>query len=137
LQPEEYIEHYKDGDVGFTKVWWSRMRKAVKGPAVFNGVAMLILGKGQRGNPVDMTLAEIAEEEGVGIAATSRAVSELLRRDVIRRKGAGVFYVNPSIVFRGRQGTRAGAMGYYLSLPAYQERKNRETRNAQLPATRA
>lgn len=109
-------------DFGFTKVWWSKMARAVNGPAVYTRVAMLILGKGQRGNPVDMTLAEIADEVEAGIAATSRAVIALLKKDVIRRKGVGCFYVNPEIVFKGRQGMRAMARGFYISLPSYDER---------------
>jgi hypothetical protein len=119
------LEDEKHRDFGFTKVWWNRLEKAMAGESVFVRVTLFLMGEGRRGNPVDMVVGDIAKAVGAKPSATSMAVKEMMKRDMVRRRGNGAFYVNPNLVFKGHQYQRAIFQDNYRKLPSYKERMSR------------
>lgn len=114
---EMNVVQIKDGDANFQKIWISQILAVVDelSSKKLKFVMYLIKKSSENNNIIPLTVAELAEDAGVGRTTVLETLRALARAGVLKRKRGSIF-ISPSFVFKGSHHGRMNVLFKYESL---------------------
>ena len=105
-------------DANFQKLWISHILDAVEelSSKKFKIVMHLVAESAKHNNAIPTTVTKLAQDLGMSRPTVTETIQALERHGIVRRQ-TGVIWVNPDVVFKGRNSGRMDVLMRYKSVP--------------------